>query len=142
MTWEADIVDRAGRRSISGEFRLTSDGEAAKFIAELKALVAKANLDRVNRRPESASQYPKHTEKKEPEVVVELISIETSNRSAEKFPPNLPELIRLNGGERKVFELVNRGLTAKQISDKTRLTEKSVNNYIYNMRCKLREARS
>lgn len=142
MTWEADIVDRAGRRSISGEFRLTSAAEAMKFIERLNYLVVSAQLDRTNEAVKRPTQSSEMANKDEPEVIVQYVDKSSPWKLRTRFPDQVPPGVKLHAGEIKVYELINSGMTPKQVAEKTGLSRATTYHYIDKIKEKISEARS
>lgn len=143
MTWEADIVNRFGNLSISGQFKISSASEFQKFIEKMNELAAKSVL-----RPSSVTARLKEDRRKprmrENEEVIERHFNELGNEVVQEkqIPKKLPAFINLSSREKQVFDFYHAGLSRPQMAERMGLTYDGVNYHIVSLRKKIARAKS
>jgi len=146
MTWDADIVHRAGRLSVVGQFKLTDTGEAAKFIERVNELLRIANLNprHIVEMPAPSSPPPKVEQKVKPSPkparILKLKPPKTRSTHAEEFSKDLPPSVRLGGRQAQIHHLLKMGRTLSQVAELTGVTPSNVSAHLAIIRKKIREA--
>ena len=114
MTWEADIVNRAGNLSISGQFKIASESELNKFIDRLLELSTKANLSRQA-------------------VFYQAANDDLSHQSMPRANINAS----LSKRESQIYELMDKGLSRSQIADRVGISSDMVTYHLASLRKKI-----
>lgn len=141
MTWEADIVNRAGKLSISGQFKINSASEYQRFIAKLHELAANSFFKNgiANIKPSDDQYIKRDITKDETKEKRYSLSIH-GGRPRKPLPKRIPYSVTLTLQEKSVFDLYHSGLSREQICDKLKITSSAVSVHLSAVRRKIERA--
>lgn len=141
MTWEADIVSRAGKLSVSGQFKIASESEFHKFIDKLNELAGKSFL-----RQRPYLYQPSNVDcaaQSMARVRAPAEKVSTHNqpgRPKKTIPRVLPPSLKLPARQQQVFELTNKGLSRAQVADRVGISSDMVSYHLSELRKKIAKA--
>lgn len=138
MTWEADIVERAGKLSISGQFKINSASEYHRFVAKLSELSANAFMKK------AIAQIDDHHIQLQPLKDADCekrcsLSIH-GGRPRKSLPKKIPYSVTLTLQEKNVFDLYHAGLSREQICEQLKITSSAVTVHLSAVRRKIERA--
>jgi len=138
MTWDADIVERAGKQSISGQFKISSVSEFQKFIEKMNYLAANAFMNK------AITQIDDQSIKRET-IKDEIIEnknerLNRGGRQKKSLPQYIPYAVTLTRQERNVFDLYHEGLSREKIAEKLKITSLAVKVHLSAVRRKIERA--
>lgn len=141
MTWEADIVARAGKLSISGQFKISSESEYQLFIAKLKELAAKSFKKNCIAGIKPVEDQPIQRPTIKDEVIEKRYSLSIyGGRPQKPLPKNIPNSVTLTLQEKSVFDLYHAGLSREKICERLKITSSAVTHYLSTVRRKIERA--
>lgn len=134
MTWEIDIIQRAGRLIVSGEFRIRDAAEATTFLARFNEMLSRAGITIAKIQEPLApttkgGRAPNPMPKAQPE---------RPSRPRTRLPDEIPQSVELTHRQRQIHKMHCAGRSHAQISEKLGVGVNTVSFHLARVRGKLR----